>query len=289
MVEFLERLQNIDRRWIFLGMGLSILLPMLVPFSLPFRADRAVRDIYDRFELLEAGQRVYLSLDLDPASRPELEPFLRATLRYLFAHDIKVVSGTLWDYAPGMVIPILEEEAERAGKKKYDDWVFMGLLAGKELAIKNIAENFRQAYPKDYWQKPIGEIALLDGINQVKDFELLILSSAGFPGTREWVLLVQAQYDLEMASSTTAVSTPDYVPYYKAGQLFGLAGGMPGSAQFEQLVGPEVLGPAGGRDIRASQGVNVLMVGHLFIIAAIIVGNLAMFLTGGFRREEEQA
>ena len=281
-VELLERTQSMDRRWIFLGMGLAIMIPMLIPVNLPMAVDRPVRDLYDRVEQLEAGDRVYLSLDLDPASRPELEPFLRAVLRHLYAKDVKVVTGTLWAFAPGMVIPILEEEAERYNKERDIDWCFMGFLDGKELAIKNIASSFRQSYPKDYWQTPIDEIPVVDGINQVKDFDLMIAVSAGFPGTREWVLLVQAQYDLEIGSSTTAVSTPDYMPYYEADQLFGLAGGMRGSAAYENLVGMERMQIAG----RALANYNVLGFGQFFIIFAIIVGNLAMLLTGGFRSKE---
>jgi len=102
------------------------------------------------------------------------------------------------------------------------------------------------------------------------------------------VLQIQGQYNLKMGSSCTAVSAPDYIPFYKAGQLFGLAGGMPGSAQYEKLVfpdGPPTSGPAKGERLLATQAINVLNLGHLFIIALIVLGNIAFFIT---RRIEDQ-
>ena len=42
MLDLLIRFQNMDRRWVFLGMALAIVLPMLVPFSMPFKVDKRV-------------------------------------------------------------------------------------------------------------------------------------------------------------------------------------------------------------------------------------------------------
>ena len=117
----------------------------------------------------------------------------------------------------------------------------------------------------------------MQGYKQAKDFPLLVNVSAGFPGTREYVLQIQGKYELNMVSACTAVSAPDYVPFYKAGQLTGLSGGMPGSAQYEKLVYPD--GPPEGVRLLATQSVNVLNFGHLYIIALILLGNVAWFLT----------
>ena len=84
MYDFLVRFQNMDRRWIFVGMALSILIPMLFPVSFPFRVDQRVQKLYDTVEELPNGSKVFLSADFDPASRPELEPFFRANLHHLF-------------------------------------------------------------------------------------------------------------------------------------------------------------------------------------------------------------
>ena len=112
-------------------------------------------------------------------------------------------------------------------------------------------------------------------------FDLVVLVSAGFPGIKEYVLQVQGQYDLRMVGSTTAVSGPDYIPYYKAGQLVGLAAGMPASAQYEKLTfldpqpPPEIV----PERLLGIEALNVLNLGHIFIVILIILGNLAFFIT----------
>ena len=282
-LDTLVRFQNMDRRWIFLGMGLAILIPMLVPITLPFKVDERVQALYDAVEEVPNGSTVFISADFGPSSRPELEPYFRATLHHLFRKDIKIVSATLWPSAPPLVVPIYEELAERYGKEYGRDWCFLGYKDGKELAIKSIGENIPNAFPKDHVGTPVGELEVMRGYQQAKDFPLIINVSGGAPGTREYVLQIQGQYDLKIASATTAVSGPDYIPFYKAGQLVGLAAGMPGSAHYEKLVFPD--GPPEGVRLLATQAYNVLNVGHAFIILLIVAGNLAFFVT---RRAEEQ-
>ena len=277
MYAFFERLQSIDRRWIFLGMGLSILIPMLFPVPLNFKVDERVQSLYDSVEVLEPGSTILMSADFDPASRPELEPFYRANLHHLFRKDVKVVIATLWEFAPPLVLPITREIAEIHGKEYGKDWVFLGYKPGKELAIKAIGENISKTFPKDYQDTPTNDLPIMKGFKQAKDFAMIVNVSAGFPGTREYVLQIQGQYDLKIASACTAVSGPDYIPFYKAGQLTGLSAGMPGSAQYEKLVFPD--GPPPGVRLLATQGINVLNLGHAYVILLILLGNIGYFLT----------
>lgn len=277
LYQVLVRLQALDRRWIFLGMALAIVVPLLFPMKLGFKVDERVRRLYDTVEALPAGSTVLMSADFDPGSRPELEPFFRANLHHLFRKDVRLVMVSLWETAPPLVRPIAEEVALAHGKEYGRDWVFLGFKPGKELAIKAIGENIPKAFPTDVTGTPTEQIPVMQGFKQAKDFPLIVNVSAGFPGTREYVLQIQGQYDLRMVSSCTAVSGPDYIPFYKAGQLKGLAAGMPGSAQYEQLVFPD--GPPEGVRLLATQAINVLNLGHAYIIGLILLGNLAYFLT----------
>jgi len=283
-LDTLIKFQNMDRRWIFLGMGIAILLPLLFPITLSFNIDERVQSLYDSVEEVPAGSTVFISADFDPASRPELEPFFRANLHHLLRKDVKFVAATLWPSSPPLVMPIFEEITAEYGKEYGKDWCFLGFKDGKELAIKAIGENIPETFPTDIKGNKIADLAVARSFKQAKDFAMIINVSAGFPGTREYVLQIQGQYDLKIASATTAVSGPDYIPFYKAGQLTGLSAGMPGSAQYEQLVFPD--GPREGERLMATQAVNVLNVGHLFIIVLILLGNIAFFVT---RRVEEAA
>lgn len=276
MKALLQRILELDRRLVFLGMGLAIVLPLIFPMDLDFKVDARVQALYDAIEELPPGSPVLISADFDPASRPELEPFFRANLEHHFRRGHKVVMLSLWEYAPPMVVPILEEIAARHGREYGKDYVFLGYKPGKELAIKAIGEDLRKTFPHDLRGIPYEEQPILQGLRQARDFPLLVSVSAGFPGTREYVLQIQGQYGLRMVSATTAVSAPDYIPFVKARQLLGLAGGMPGSAQYEKLVWAD--GAPEGVRLKGREAINVLNLGHLYIIGLIVLGNIAFFL-----------
>ena len=47
------KLETFDRRWIFLAMGLSVLIPLLFPLNLPFRVQEKVERVYEAIEAVE--------------------------------------------------------------------------------------------------------------------------------------------------------------------------------------------------------------------------------------------
>ncbi|MEN0064433.1 MAG: hypothetical protein AAGA48_19960 [Myxococcota bacterium] len=277
LFQFLERFQRMDPRFVFLGMAVAIVVPMFVPIQLGFKIDERVQALYDQVEAVPDGSTVLLSADFDPGSRPELEPFMRANLHHLFRKDVKVVMVTLWETAPPLVGPMLEEVAGAYDLEYGTDYAFLGFKPGLELAIKAIGANIPKSFPVDPKGNPVESLPIMQGKRQAQDFPLLVLISAGFPGTREYVLQIQGQYSLDMVSACTAVSAPDYVPFYKGNQLRGLVGGMPAAAQYERLVWPD--GPPEGVRLLATPAVNVLNLGHLYIIVLIMLGNIAWFLT----------
>lgn len=290
-----ERLQHFDRRWLFLAMGLAIVVPLLLPINLPVKPSPMVVSLYNTVEEVKPGSTVFLSLDLDPASTPELEPFYRAVVLHLKRKDVKLVLASTWYAAPPLVERWLRETLEQplapTGTEGYDgppdraykknvDYVWLGFREGKEAIIAKMG--------KDLWGTfdgraadgtPLAQIPMMASLKKLEDFQLLVLVSAGFPGAKEYVQQVQSRYDLRMVASCTAVSTTDLTPYMQTGQLLGLAGGMAASAEYEALVGKQ-----GG----ATQGADVLNVGHGVVILAIVLGNFIYF-TGRRRRRRAGA
>lgn len=278
-----QKLQSFDRRWLFLAIGLAIALPLMVEFKMPFRTSERVEALYREIEHIPPGTRVLLAIDYDPASKPELEPFARAVLRHLLLKRCRVVLQTLWDKAPPIVLALIDDvivgEHDRhrgifAGRHDPPlvygrDYVFFGFKEGKEAAIAAMGRDFRQLYPADFRGRPTGRLPIMDGINRLGDFPLIVEVSAGFPGAVEYVQQVVTRYDLRFAASTTSVSVTNLSPYYPR-QMFALVGGMRGAAEYESLMGQVGL---------ATRGLNVLTVGHVVIVLAITLGNLIYFKT----------
>lgn len=279
------RLQNFDRRWIFLVMSLAVVIPLFFPLGLPALPDPMTKAAFNAVEALPDGAKVFVSLDLDPASTPEIEPFYRAVILQLKRKHAKLVFATTWYAAPPLVERYLRETIETAiappGTAGYDgasdrayqknvDYVNLGFRDGKGAIIQQFGANLRDAFDgRANDGTPLDQVPVLDGIKQLKDFDLIVLVSAGFPGAKEYVQFVGGRYHLRMIAACTAVSTTDLSPYFQTGQLIGLVGGMAGSAGYEYLVGKKGAG---------TSGADVLNVGNLVVILAIVFGNVVYFL-----------
>ncbi|HVV87135.1 MAG TPA: hypothetical protein VHE35_29045 [Kofleriaceae bacterium] len=280
-----DRLQHFDRRWIFLVMALAVVIPLFFPIGLPALPDPMTRAAYNAVEALPDGARVFVSLDLDPASTPEIEPFYRAVILHLKRKHAKLVFATTWYAAPPLVDRYLRETVETAiappgtagysglpdrAYEKNVDYVNLGFREGKGAIIAQFGVNLRAAFDgKAADGTPLDSIHMMDGLKQLKDFDLIVLVSAGFPGAKEYVQFAGSRFKLRMIAACTAVSTTDLSPYFQTGQLVGLVGGMAGAAGYEYLVGKKGSG---------TSGADVLNVGNLVVILAIVFGNVVFFL-----------
>ena len=73
---FILKLSRVDRRWIFLIIGLSVLLPLFFPLGLPIRPTDTTQRVYDAFESLEPNSKVLLSCEYGPSTKPEIHPMV---------------------------------------------------------------------------------------------------------------------------------------------------------------------------------------------------------------------
>ncbi len=290
-IHWTEKLQTFDRRWVFLAMGLAVVLPMLLPLNLPMKPRPMAKASFYAVDSLKEGDRVFLSLDLDPASTPELEPYFRAVSLHLKRKGVKLVIATTWYAAPPLIERWIKRDIEKPiavegdpnysgkpdrGYVKNVDYVYLGFREGKEAVISSMGKNLIKTFDgRSNDGKPLAEIPMMQGIKNLADFDMVVMVSAGFPGIKEYVQQVQNRYDLKMTGACTAVSTTDLTPYYDAGQLLGLIGGMSAAAEYETLVGYKG---------RALKGTDVLNVGHMVVILAIVFGNFIYFVGRARRR-----
>jgi len=283
--DWIDKLQSFDRRWIFLVMGLAIVIPLLFPLNLPFKPSPMVKALYDTVENLDESDVVYLSLDLDPAATPELEPFFRAVVVHLKRQNVRIAIGSTWYQAPPImerwIREVIEPQQARQGEGGYEglsdrpyrkniDYVNLGFREGRDVAINKLGSDLRGLFDNRAADRtPLDAIDLMKGRRRLGDFDLVILVSAGAPGAKEFVQQVQTRYNIPMVASVTSIMTTDMSPYYQADQLLGLAGGMLAAAEYEQLVGKPGLG---------AKAADVLNVGHLVVILAILFGNFVFFV-----------
>ena len=293
-VHWSDRLQRFDRRWIFLIMGLAIVVPLYLPIGFPIKPRPMTKAAFNAVEELKPNDVVLVSMDLDPASTAELEPYYRAVILQLKRKNVKLAFTTLWYQAPPLVERWLRETVDvpiaPAGTPGYVgapdrayvrnvDYIYLGFREGKQNIMLGMGADLHHVFDgKTDDGTPLDSIPWMKTSRSLGDFKLMVLVSAGSPGAKEYVQYVQNRYNLRMVAVTTAVSTTDLAPYYQSGQLLGIVAGLSGSAEYEVLVGKPSIGV---------EGADVLNAGHGVVIVAIVLGNLAYF--AGRRRKRKAA
>lgn len=267
---FLQRMERLDRRWIFLAMGIAVALPLFLRLGLEPKTTPPVRAYYDFIESLPEGSKVLCSFDYDPGSLAELNPMCHATLRHLMERKIKPIIITLWSTAPAL----MERNVNRVcrdeyGKEYGTDYVYLGLKEGREAVMVAMGRSIRATFPQDFYGTPVNDIPLMNNVENYASFAALINVSAGYPGTKEYVQYVTTRFAIPMVSGSSAVSVPEYSAYYQSGQLKGLLTGITGAAEYERLLGKPDL---------AMTAMDGQTMGHFVIIAFILFGNAVFFL-----------
>ena len=271
MPDFAHRLLRLDRRIIFLLIGVGTLLPLLYPVGLPIRISPEVKKIYDHVESLPAGTVILLSFDFEPGGKPELYPMAIALLRHGFQKNLKVLGVTLWPAGAGLAESALTQVAREQGKERGKDFVFLGYAPGEANAVISMGQDFHAAFPTDYAGTKITEIPLLANVHSLRDIPYVLSLSVGFPGIETWYVYGKEKYGFELGGGCTAVSVPRFYPLLDTGQINGLLGGLRGAAEYELLI---------GKQGKAAAGMDAQSATHFLIIFLIVVCNTAYFLTG---------
>ena len=275
-------LGSLDRRIIFLIVGLSVLIPLLKPewVNIPIRPRQESQTVLDEINNLNAGDKVLLSFDYGPSTKPEIHPMSIAILKHLYAKNIQVYGFALWPDGNFMSTEAFSEVANDFEKKYGVDYVNLGFKPGAEAVIKGIASDISALYTTDLNGTPITDIPMMKGVINIEDFDFVFSLSAGFPGSIEWVQYACDPKNIPMSTGCTSIQVTDLLPFVGTGQIRGILAGMPGAAEYENLVDAElkkmgIIGKPGQLLIMMS----AQSVAHVVIVLFIVFGNIMYFIT----------
>ena len=270
ITNFILKIGDMDRRWIFIIIALVVLLPLFFPIGLPIRPTDSTQTAYDAMDDLEKGSKVLVSFEYGPSTKPEIHPMTYAVLRHLFKNGHKVYITCLWPDGQFMAEEAIEEISEQEFNLTYGkDYVLLGFRPGNEAVVKGIVSNIRKLYSTDARGTLTDKIPMMEGINQLADFDFIFTASAGYPGTVEWVQYGADPTGVPMSTGVTSIQVNEVMPYVQSGQVKGILAGMPGAAEYEKLVGVPGIG---------TSGMDAQSIAHLVIVLFIIFGNVAFFI-----------
>jgi len=272
VIETILQLAKVDRRWIFLIIGLVVIIPLLYPLALPIRAGKDSKQVYDFVESLEPNSKILLSCEYGPSTKPEIHPMVTSLLNHLFSlnkgHKVYVVC--LWPDGQFMAEEALEEVAVgKYGLTYGEDFVLLGFRPGAEAVVKGIVSDLRKLYTIDAKGTKLNDIPMMEGVSRFEDFDFLFSGSAGYPGTTEWVLFASDPTGVPMSTGTTSIQVNEMMPYVLGGQINGILAGMPGAAEYEALIEEPGI---------ATSGMDAQSVAHFVIVLFIFFGNLGYYI-----------
>jgi hypothetical protein len=235
--------------------------------------------VHDYIEQLPEGSVFLLSLDFDPASKPELYPQAVALLRHAFKKNLRIIGMTLWVTGTGMADEVVSRVARDMGKVNGQDYVFLGWSPGVGSLIITMGQDLYKAFPSDYYNQPTKDLPVLTGVANLKDVAYVVSLAAGTAGIETWYVFGKDKYKFELGGGCTGVIAPGLYPLLRSGQINGLIGGLRGAAEYEVLIGQKG---------RAVAGMDAQSATHFAIIMLVLMCNvlhLAMRAARGRARE----
>lgn len=298
--KFYRVIRDIDRRVIFLFMALAILIPLLISPNFPEYPTQMVRDTFDMVENLPEGSKILMPFDYDPASEPELQPMATAWLRHAFENNHKVYIVALWPIGQNMAEDTITKAIEEYPEKIYGvDYVNLGYKSGNQGVINVMLTDIRKIYPTDVNNTSLDSIPMMQGIKNLRDFDLMVNISAGFPGLKEWVQFGADPAGIKIIGGSTAVQAPLLYPYIPD-QLQGILGGLKAAAEYEECLDRKLCAKKCGTDEKCfvdckaeyrlrdkgKMRMGAQAIAHLVIMLFITIGNITYFID---RRKERQS
>lgn len=272
----LEKLANIDRRYIFLLVGLCVLIPLLLPFGLPTYTTKHAQNLFNEIDSIPPdGPALLLAIDFAPSTAPELMPMARAILRHCFAKNIRVLVLALYAQYTGMAEMALASVIDEYDVKNGEDYVYLMFVPGYYAVMLSIGEDIHRTFPEDFYGNPIDSLPMMRDIHNYDDIAL-VASVSSTVSPRDWAVYVGTSYHQKIGVGCTAVSAAEFYAFLQSGQFVGMLGGLKGAAEYEDLIERHGYTKKGIRK-EASIGMDAQSAVHLMMIALVIFGNIAFF------------
>ena len=280
-----EKMMQLDRRYIYLIVGVVMIVPIIFPFNLPIKVSkRTTEALFNAIEKFPEQHNAFLiSADLQPQDQPELYPMLVSWIRHCFHKKIKVLVMCLGPTSLGLAEQALDQvsvefnnraktDAERIAYGK--DYVFLGFKPPPIVPILGLGENIFDVFPKDFYGNDLRSLPMMENIKSYRDMDMIgSLAANSMPIT--YVAYAQARFGIAVTAGVTAVSVADFYPYLDSGQLTGMLEGMKGAAEYEKLLVDKYHDD--GRRL-ATEGMGSQSTTHLAIIGLVLLGNFCYFM-----------
>ena len=258
---------NLRLPWLFLALGLAILLPALLALPLPRGAPAqwpGVEDAFDVIQGLPAQANVLVYWAYDPAAAGELDEAALPVVEHLLQRRARMSVVSLLPGGPATARRLIErarlewQRSENLTAAAESAWVIpVQYLPGGAAMLAHVAQNPERVFDAEQQERP--DLAVVFGA-QAEDVQHWLEQAA--PLNRTPVIAV-----------TSAAADPILRPYWNSGQLSGLVSGFDGAYNYQSLLADRL--PRLERSAALDRQVVLQDWGLAIFFLAIVLGNLA--------------
>ncbi|MCL2497851.1 MAG: hypothetical protein FWF06_04470 [Symbiobacteriaceae bacterium] len=272
-----QKAASIDNRILYIIMAIVVAVPLMNPIGFPIVFQQEVLDTVELIRSFPAGTIAYVGAEVAATNAAELRPMMIAIVQLMYELGHKIVIGGFWadgcSLARLWAAPFLDE----AGAVYGEDYVILGYRPSSTSILDQARTNFIDAFSdRDIGGLKLSEMPVMKGLEKASDLGYLAIMNPGSPGTATyttaWRATGEVNVIIDCCTSGMYISSGNN---YQAGLTAGLIGGLNGAAQLEQLT---------NRPYKAIRSMDAQALGHLAVIALLIIGNIGYFQT---KREEE--
>ena len=235
-----ERIQKLDRRWIYIVVALAIVIPLAIPFNSDNVTSPSTENLYQFIDSYAGRQdrAILLSFYHDASTMPELFPMEVAILRHCFERNVKVFMLTWFPQgAPIIDYAINTVKEEYPNIKSGVDYCNFGYIpaALAMTTILGMGDNIAAAVKTDAEGRKLENLEIIKGVNNYSEMNLVVEFSGSSAGVT-WLYYARPKFGLNIGVGVTAVMAADEYPFLQSGQKIGMLAGLKGAAEYEKLV-----------------------------------------------------
>lgn len=300
-MDFFERLQALDRRWIYLLVAITITIPLIFVYDSRTYTTEPAENIYQLIDSYSgrADRAILVHYQHDAATMAELVPMEVAVLRHAFLRNVKVFTLTFLETAAPLVdytINLAKEDMPNIVSGVHYINIGYKPPALYLPIVLGMGDDIAEAVETDSEGRQIADLPMMEGIRNYSQMNLVVHFSGNTYGAI-WYTYARPRFGLNVASGVTAVMAADAYPFMQTGQLIGLLGGLKGAAEYEKMVDlfavPDrpfsrdraraehvsIVDDAVPYKYRVARiGMNAQTAAHIMMIVFILVGNIGYFL-----------
>jgi hypothetical protein len=267
---FWIRVQACDPRILYALFALLMVSLQFVTPRMPAPVPRAVRSLYERIDNLPPGRIVLVDCSMDSGWVAEGEPALEVIVRHLFRRRQPFALFTNTTYYQGQrfaseIAGRVAREMGRAYGTDYCIWQAVVLQGGA--TVQALAKDIPGTVGRDINGTPLNEVPMMRQVRDIRDVALVYRVAYDWEGI-PWIGFVQSVYGTPFAVGVASISSSTAYPFVDSGQMCGLVSGAAGAAAYERLLQHT------GRGTRTAA---VQSFATLYVVLAIVIGNVAMF------------